>query len=386
MLVSMEINIFCIIIFAILFFDLKRKDTTTNQKLFYWYNIDLTIFCLSDILSYALMENGYTSTTTLVFLYIINFMYFSTSAMAAYLWFLYVLEKLEINKEGRHLTRYFCFISICLFIVVVALSPALKFIYYFEKSGEHFVYQRGIGIWVHWVICWGFSLIPTTIAIIQKIKGAESKQRRQNILLFIVPLLPVAASVVQLFTGKSLVQIGMAIAIILIHIKLQDSHVFTDTLTGLYNRTYFHKYLDEKSKALKSNVPVFLMIIDVDDLGMVNDMFGYKIGDSIVYAVASIIKKIVSNYPKTMLARYEGDEFVIFGYDCTLQLIQEIKKNIKDAVEEWNRIETQTVDVTFGFIKGTKGYFNSFELLIDFAYSELQKEKDKKKNKTRQQA
>ena len=87
-----------------------------------------------------------------------------------------------------------------------------------------------------------------------------------------------------------------------------------------------------------------------------------------------------------MLARYEGDEFVIFGYDCTLQLIQEIKKNIKDAVEEWNRIETQTVDVTFGFIKGTKGYFNSFELLIDFAYSELQKEKDKKKNKTRQQA
>ena len=67
-----------------------------------------------------------------------------------------------------------------------------------------------------------------------------------------------------------------------------------------------------------------------------------------------------------MLARYEGDEFVIFGYDCTLQLIQEIKKNIKDAVEEWNRIETQTVDVTFGFIKGTKGYFNSFELLIDF--------------------
>ena len=112
MLVSMEINIFCIIIFAILFFDLKRKDTTTDQKLFYWYIIDITIFCLSDILSYALMENGDTSTSTLVFLYIINFMYFSTSAMAAYLWFLYVLEKLEINKEGRHLTRYICFISI----------------------------------------------------------------------------------------------------------------------------------------------------------------------------------------------------------------------------------------------------------------------------------
>lgn len=378
MLVSIEINVFCILLFIILFCDLKRKDTTKDQRLFFWYIFDAVIFCIADMLNYILVDHGGTSTTTLTFLYIVNFFYFASSAFATYLWFLYVLEKLEVHKGKRHIVRYIFFIPMLVSFVFVALSPVMHFIFYFEPEQNQFIYHRGIGLWVVLGTSWAFAVFPTLFAIVQSFKKSNSQQRKQNILLFISIIFPIMGSVLQVWFGESLTQIGMTLTVLIIHIKLQDSHVWTDTLTGLYNRSYFHKYLDERLKFISLETQVFLMMLDIDALGNLNDMYGYSMGDKTVYEFGQLLKKVANTFEKTIICRYEGDKFAIFGSDYSIEKLQSLISNIHEKIDEWNSQNQYSVDITLGYVKGTKSYFMSFDQMVDLANMELNKNRKEK--------
>lgn len=378
MLVSIEINAFCILLFGLLFLDLKRKDTTKDQRLFSFYINDAVVFCISDMLSYILMECGGVSDATLVGLYVLDTLYFSTSLLASYLWFLYVLEKLEINKGKRNKVRYIFFIPIILAIVVVALSPILHFVFYIEQGATEFIYHRGIGIWFVLTVGWGFTFFSTLFAIIQSHIKSNAQQRQQNFLLFVSIIFPLLGSIIQIFVGESLTQIGMALTVLVIHIKLQDSHVWTDTLTGLYNRSYFHKYLDEKLKHTNLETQVFLMMLDIDDLGNLNDIYGYSMGDKMVFEFGHLVKKVLSNYEKTISCRYEGDKFAVFGFDYEIEKLQSLIADIHEEVEKWNSQNQYSIEISYGYVKGTKGYFMSFDQMIDLANMELKKNRTEK--------
>ncbi|HAK72415.1 MAG TPA: hypothetical protein DCP36_00505, partial [Sporomusaceae bacterium] len=53
--------------------------------------------------------------------------------------------------------------------------------------------------------------------------------------------------------------------------------IYHDSLTGLYNRTYFEKEITEFSGSTAEGVGVFM--IDIDGLKFVNDTFGHAQGD-----------------------------------------------------------------------------------------------------------
>lgn len=378
MLVSIEINAFCILLFIILFCDLKRKDTTKDQRLFFFYICDAVIFCISDMLNYILVEKGGLDTSTLTFLYIVNFFYFASSSFATYLWFLYVMEKLEVHKGKRHIVRYLFFIPICISFIIVALSPVIHFVFYFEEGINQFVYHRGIGLWVVLGTSWAFAGFPTLFAIFQSFKKSNAQQRQQNILLFISIVFPIIGSVLQVFFGESLTQIGMALTVLVIHIKLQDSHVWTDTLTGLYNRSYFHKYLDEKLKYINLESQVFLMMLDIDELGTLNDMYGYSMGDKMVYEFGHLLKKVINSFEKTIVCRYEGDKFAVFGYDISIEMLQKLQNDLYLAVDEWNSQNQYSIEISLGYVKGIKSYFMSFDQMVDLANMELNKNRKEK--------
>ena len=82
---------------------------------------------------------------------------------------------------------------------------------------------------------------------------------------------------------------------------------FHDNLTGLYNRSYF----DEELKRLdtKRQLPLSVVICDIDGFKLVNDAFGYKKGDELLKGLSKILKK--SCRSEDILARWGGDEFVI---------------------------------------------------------------------------
>jgi diguanylate cyclase (GGDEF)-like protein len=82
-----------------------------------------------------------------------------------------------------------------------------------------------------------------------------------------------------------------------------------DSLTGLYNRTYFFTALErEIARGDRSGRAFCLVMLDLDDLKAVNDRFGHIAGDQVLRAVAEVVRSGVRKID--VAARYGGDEFV----------------------------------------------------------------------------
>jgi diguanylate cyclase (GGDEF)-like protein len=91
---------------------------------------------------------------------------------------------------------------------------------------------------------------------------------------------------------------------------------YIDALTGLPNRKLFQQELPELIReAHEENVPLALMILDVQGLKRTNDELGHPAGDSLLKAVAEAVKEIQRE--GDIAGRFDGDEFWVIkpGYD-----------------------------------------------------------------------
>lgn len=102
---------------------------------------------------------------------------------------------------------------------------------------------------------------------------------------------------------------------------------FHDVLTGLLNR----RFLEEEMKRLNTsrNLPISLIMCDVNRLKLINDAFGHEKGDDLIKFAAHVLKE--SCRPEDLVARWGGDEFIIFlpktNFDDSRKIIERIKLN-----------------------------------------------------------
>lgn len=82
---------------------------------------------------------------------------------------------------------------------------------------------------------------------------------------------------------------------------------FHDSLTGLYNRTYFEEEI--KRIDTKRNIPISIIMADLNNLKLVNDSYGHQKGDQLLKFAADIIKDACRE--DDIVARWGGDEFII---------------------------------------------------------------------------
>ncbi|BBB93504.1 bifunctional diguanylate cyclase/phosphohydrolase [Methylomusa anaerophila] len=83
---------------------------------------------------------------------------------------------------------------------------------------------------------------------------------------------------------------------------------YCDELTGLYNKTYFDKKIQELAKN-NDCLPISLLVGDMNGLKFVNDVFGHQEGDNWLKRMALIIQQ--SCRQNDIIARWGGDEFAI---------------------------------------------------------------------------
>jgi diguanylate cyclase (GGDEF)-like protein len=89
-----------------------------------------------------------------------------------------------------------------------------------------------------------------------------------------------------------------------------ERHARTDALTGLSNRHAMEEsFPREISRCVQSELPVSLIMIDVDQFKPFNDKFGHVAGDRALSAVAHVLQKQFR--PRDLLVRYGGDEFSV---------------------------------------------------------------------------
>ncbi|MGE0371102.1 MAG: diguanylate cyclase [Gammaproteobacteria bacterium] len=95
-----------------------------------------------------------------------------------------------------------------------------------------------------------------------------------------------------------------------VNVMLSES-ALTDPLTGLFNRRYFDRVLDEEvRRACRNRVSLSLLVCDVDHFKLYNDHFGHRKGDDCLREVAQEIRQGFQR-GGDLVARYGGEEFVV---------------------------------------------------------------------------
>ncbi|UCE88884.1 MAG: diguanylate cyclase [Pseudomonadota bacterium] len=106
----------------------------------------------------------------------------------------------------------------------------------------------------------------------------------------------------------------------------------TDKLTGIANRRRFDEEIElELKRTRRSNHPLSLLMIDVDQFKNYNDTYGHKQGDATLREVAQCIESCLRR-PSDFVARYGGEEFVVVLPDTPLEGALKIAENIRSAV------------------------------------------------------
>ena len=85
----------------------------------------------------------------------------------------------------------------------------------------------------------------------------------------------------------------------------------TDGLTDVYNHRYFYERLaQEVARAVRYELPLSLLMLDIDDFKLFNDQFGHRAGDDALRDLASLLNA-QTRQNVDLVARYGGEEFAI---------------------------------------------------------------------------
>jgi diguanylate cyclase (GGDEF)-like protein len=126
--------------------------------------------------------------------------------------------------------------------------------------------------------------------------------------------------------------LGLALANLSLQEKLR-SQAMRDALTGLYNRRYFEEVLDsEWSKANQDDIPLSLLMLDLDHFKRFNDNFGHDAGDYVLKEVASLLNRSIED--GQVACRLGGEELAIICPNTTVEESLTLANHIVEDVRE----------------------------------------------------
>lgn len=119
----------------------------------------------------------------------------------------------------------------------------------------------------------------------------------------------------------------------------------TDALTGAANHRAFQEHLHSQiSLSLRKDLPLCLMMVDVDHFKEYNDTFGHPQGDLVLREVARLIRENTRAYD--FVARYGGEEFAVVLSDTDIDTAKRVAERVRSVVAGYsfpNRVVTLSI-------------------------------------------
>ncbi|NND33998.1 MAG: GGDEF domain-containing protein [Saprospiraceae bacterium] len=115
-------------------------------------------------------------------------------------------------------------------------------------------------------------------------------------------------------------------------VTLLEQESITDPLLGIYNRRYLDRRLDEEiSRAKRYNLPLSILLIDIDHFKQINDTYGHAIGDELLSHLGKILTNTIRN--SDVAARYGGDELLILAQNTPASSAGILGERLRQHVE-----------------------------------------------------
>lgn len=308
-------NIISILLIGTLYLANRQKaEYDRDMRLLQQIMVTIGIANISDCCVYYLAGSSNIVIKVLVFLSGSGL--FLGNVMIGYLWAKFIMVHMNIpfSDIRRNIYRTIGLISIVLLVINI-FYPLV-----FSVSDGR--YQRGFA-YIIFLIFAAFYILDSLFLYVKRVKKNGSL-KLFPVHIFLIPVI-LGVVIQAFFVEIAITWTSIAISVAGIMTALKNEIIFTDCLTGLYNRVYLeflHKRACNKKDCWVSGI-----MIDLNGFKQINDNYGHAEGDLALCIVADILRKSFSEYG--VVTRYAGDEFVIMLNTTDDQLIQKIIKSAK---------------------------------------------------------
>lgn len=128
------------------------------------------------------------------------------------------------------------------------------------------------------------------------------------------------------------VNLSLQTAVDVMRINHLEQENIVDPLTGVYNRRFMERRLNEEiTRALRYELPLSVLLIDIDHFKLINDSHGHQTGDQVLASFTSLIKSQLRE--TDFLARYGGEEFMVFTTLTPRQSVINLAERLRARVE-----------------------------------------------------
>lgn len=254
--------------------------------------------------------NGVHGETAAYILWLFNTAYYFLMLFMAFLWFLYVYDKVT-NGNGQWgigvIPKAVPFFA---GFVLLAAAPVRATVFYIDENN---MYCRGQLHFVSTLVAAGYIFAACVLALEALFRAVSRESRTECWKLVMFGLFPLVGGVMQLviYDADLLWQFTTA-ALVMVYLNIQQQNVSRDGMTGLNNRRRLDEYVNSLSSEHPGREKLCYSIIDIDNFKQINDGYGHQTGDKVICLVADALKVVYGN-TRSFIARYGGDEFVIIS-------------------------------------------------------------------------
>ncbi|NCB11890.1 MAG: DUF4154 domain-containing protein [Erysipelotrichia bacterium] len=152
----------------------------------------------------------------------------------------------------------------------------------------------------------------------------------------------------------------------------------TDTLSGLYNRRFMNKKLEEEIlKYKRYKTPFSILLLDVDFFKKINDTYGHDKGDFVIKKISTLMQQ--NTRDTDISARWGGEEFLILIPNSNLEGALSLANNLKQIIENTDFTTKEKITVSVGVSTFNENL--NQEDLLKLADNALYKAKNSGRNK-----
>lgn len=144
----------------------------------------------------------------------------------------------------------------------------------------------------------------------------------------IVPLVFFFGAIFVLLTARLALQTAIDIR----RVVLLEQENITDPLIGIYNRRYLDRRLHEEfSRARRYNLPMAVLLLDIDLFKRVNDEHGHQVGDQVLSYLGRLVLDSIRE--SDIAARYGGEEILIIAPNTTATMALTLAERLRRHIE-----------------------------------------------------
>lgn len=300
--IQLDVDLLAFMVLLAMFISTRTGIGVRNKSsdLFSRLTFLMMIATLIEMVTFAI--DGYPGAWMYAAGVVSNTLLFALAPVILYLWVDYIenlfVKDLEFSRARAALRGGL--VAIILLLILANFYTGILF-----QIAEGNVYVRG-----PWFV---IQVMLNVLIAGQAYVTLFFNRRRLNPLmlwsLVLFPVLPVVGVLIQtFFYGTTSILSFKTLALLLIYINVQRAMIFIDPLTGLENR----RSIDLLVRAMgecRREVLYAGMMLDIDNLKGINDLYGHSAGDLAIKRTAELLR---GSLRKTdFVARYAGDEFLV---------------------------------------------------------------------------